>query len=187
MNSKKIGFFTRVFILPAVNKAIKEQLEGVNCSISRQSNEMTDLSNDIVSIRSLIDQEVKQLNEVGKADLDDREAKLVTSLSEKNEQIKSLIDKYVTLADKVERVCDSFDTVCNAVSTLRKGQHEQAANVVEALELAKTELRDAVRQSRVDTATAIKNTRDKITEVDSKLDAFIDTVSEKLAQLKRRN
>jgi hypothetical protein len=181
---EKDGFFTRVFILPVVNKIIQQQLDSNKSAASRQ---YEILGSEIVSIRSQMEQEVKQLNEVGKADLDDRATKLVTYF---NEQITSLLDKYVALADRVEKMCDSIDTACNVIVTLRAGQDKQETSitkVIASVTAIKAELETAVRQSRIDTATAIKNTREKIADCDDKLDAFIDTVSEKLAQLKRRN
>jgi chromosome segregation ATPase len=190
----KHGFLSRTFVLPVVNDVVQKQLELIRTAASRQYEalgaDFSVVSRKIVDIRSQMEQEVKQLNEVGRADLDDRETKLVTQwkdqLSEILENQTSLLNKHVALAERVERICDSVDTICNVIANL-KNQKQNESTAIELIGTVKTELNDAVRQSRSDTATAIKNTRSTVADLDSKLDAFIDTISEKLAQLKRRN
>jgi uncharacterized protein YydD (DUF2326 family) len=182
----KHGFLSRTFVLPVVNDVVQKQLELIRTAASRQYEalgaDFSVVSRKIVDIRSQMEQEVKQLNEVGRADLDDRETKLVTQwkdqLSEILENQTSLLNKHVALAERVERICDSVDTICNVIANL-KNQKQNESTAIELIGTVKTELNDAVRQSRSDTATAIKNTRSTVADLDSKLDAFIDTTKEK--------
>jgi hypothetical protein len=50
-----------------------------------------------------------------------------------------------------------------------------------------TAIESLVKKTRVDTATVITKVKESVSELDIKLDAFIDTVSEKIAEIKQKN
>lgn len=63
----------------------------------------------------------------------------------------------------------------------------QVENIQPAQVQDSTAIESLIKKTRADTATIVTKVKESVSELDIKLDAFIDTVSEKIAEMKQKN
>ena len=131
--------------------------------------------NDLFNLR------INQLNEVNKIDFDDREEQLRQLIEDQSEEINArIVDLEQTFTDKLQNVLSIIKEIRNNNEILT----DSISEMVKQIEIIDSQYKQAINKSRSDTAIVIKSTRDKLSDIDIKLDAFIDTISERLVDIK---
>jgi len=144
-------------------------------------------------VKPFVDEHFKKL---------DNDVEQLKSLDNKVEQLKSYIQ--ATKIEINDDLNDKFDDVLDAINisltnavlqskTLKEYQQKLRALEVLVITQSKNkngntlqykELDDKIKKVRADAATVIKIVKDDVADLDIRLDAFIDTISEKIAELK---
>jgi hypothetical protein len=110
-----------------------------------------------------IELEVKQAFEANSISVEEQIDSFNSIVGNHSSNIRDIASKYIELSGQFEKILDS------------KASAE-----------APDEVKELIVKARTDAAKAIKNTREKVSDLDVKLDAFIDTVSDRLAALKKK-
>jgi chromosome segregation ATPase len=192
-------FFEKVF-LPLVKKALQSlssspsNVRHLTLNTAAYQSEIKELIDQEIDkrnstlqseITTLIDSKINQLNEASAADFDDREARL-----QENERLLKvyLEDNVDTIQLALQRTQSQIQNL-NKIADALKSNITSFPGLIQSLEKQvkdiDTDYKQAVNKSRTDTAAVVKNTREKLTDLDDKLDAFIDTISEKLVAMRR--
>lgn len=172
---KKRGKFFNNVIVPMVRDALSvlgvKTEEEIRLKIKRE------LTNEINSLKDSFEKtlndallEIRGSAETNKLELTDEQFdELALVVQDQAEKITNVSRNYIEQAETLEVLLDKIQLVATATTG--------------KLESIKQEVDSSIKKSRVDTATAIKNTREKISDLSIELDAFIDTISEKIAEL----
>ena len=104
-------------------------------------------------------------------------------LQEQNDSLVDIIQN--TIANNVAQ-CKKLINIANKTEKLEQQiQLLSKVNTDSTTSIIKSEFNENIKKTRADVATLIKTTRQDVTDLEIRLEAFIDTVSEKLAELKK--
>jgi hypothetical protein len=193
----KEGFFFEKVVLPLVVKVLR------HLNIKSETEMKILIENEIVNrnlksaseVEFLIDSKVKQLNEVSSIDFDDRETNLRLYIKEyvSSSINDSVVETEQSFTDRLEKnnelFVESLESILSQIELLNEKEKKISGVSSDQLqsEIAKinSEFKQAIIKSRADAAAVVKNTRDKLADLDEKLDAFIDTISERFAVINK--
>lgn len=91
------------------------------------------------------------------------------------------LEEVLIRVDSLEEVLSKVDDVVESISTVADNQQAFSNSIGSFDELLKTE----IKKTRCDVAAVVKQTRDNVNDLKDKLDAFIDTISETISELKK--
>lgn len=150
-----------------VKRNVASQLDSLKSDLQKSIKQSLNDTNKSVQ-DTLI--ELRELIENNQLDLTDEQfERLSLAVETQTDKITDISQHYVQQSEAVERLIEKTETVAAAFESI--------------VATTKQQIDKDIKKSRSDTATAIKNTREKIADVEATLDAFIDTISEKIAEL----
>jgi len=178
--------FIRKLILSDV--AVKEYIS--NICVNNDEVLQKELSTQIDKLHQKIDSSENELLE--------RCNTLVDSIYS-DEEFKSLKAAIAEFKAVLDNCCSTLDTKADQDLVLQLTANNiklsktvldlknQVQNIQPPQVQDSTAVESLIKKTRADTATVITKVKESVSELDIKLDAFIDTVSEKIAEMKQKN
>lgn len=106
---------------------------------------------------------------------------LISSINDNRSNTETLSKRFIQQSAKLEEILIQIEDIIGSISTVAENQQELSNSIRLFDDLIKTE----IKKTRADVAVVVKQTRDDVDDLKDKLDAFIDTISETISELKK--